>query len=51
MLGEWDAHEQLTARLGTIKKQSRFAWLGRKWFMCVVSKILLELNGLELCEK
>ena len=51
MLGEWAALGQPVARLGTVKKQSRFALFGRKWFMCVVSKILLELNGLELCEK
>ena len=45
MLGERVAHRQPTARLGTVKS-SLVCLIDRKWSMCVVSKILLELDGL-----
>ena len=32
-------------------KQSRFAWLDRNWSMCVSSKILFELDGLNCVER
>ena len=42
MLVEWATHGQPTGNLGTVKNNPGL--LG--WSMCVVSKILLELDGL-----
>ena len=49
MLGEWAAHGQPTARLGTVKNSPD--WLDRNWSMCVSSKILLEFDGLNCVKK
>ena len=46
MLGERAAYGQPTAQFGTVKNSPSLLDLDRKWSMCVVSKILLKLEGL-----
>ena len=51
MLDESAAHEQPTARLGTVKKVFPVSLVGPRLVHVCSSEMLLELDGLELCGK